>query len=206
MVLLGLVLAAAHLAFATENESGAEGHKGSRFPYRRGDMELAVSVGYAWGFQLGGLNAQSEDVEMLSFAPRFGIAVGDDRAIGRWYETRAQIFVEGTFLWEIQPKSGSAHGAALILRINALALRASTGFVPFLSIGAGIVALDFDLKDQDDGLSFTPQIGVGLRYMLTQGASLDLEWRYHHISNASTHPPNRGINTNLLTLGASIFF
>jgi opacity protein-like surface antigen len=73
-------------------------------------------------------------------------------------------------------------------------------------MGVGIVALDFDLKDQDDGLNFTPQIGVGLRYMLTEGSSLDLEWRVQHISNAGTHSPNRGINTNMLSIGASIFF
>ena len=206
IVLIGLVLAAAQLAFAIENEPGDEGQKGSRFPYRRGDMELAVSIGYAWGFQVGRPNRQLEDVEILFLQPRWGIAVGDDRAIGRWFETRAQIFVEGTFLWETRPKSGSALGAALILRINALAARASTGLVPFISIGAGIVALDFDLVDQDDGFAFTPQLGVGLRYMLTEGSSLELEWRYHHISNAGTHPPNHGINTNSLSIGTSIFF
>ena len=206
IVLIGLVLAAANPAFAIENELGAKGQKGSKFPYRRGDMELAISVGYAWGFRVGRPNAQLEDVEILFLAPRWGIAVGDRRAIGRWYETRAQILVEGTFLWETRPKSGSALGVALMLRIIALAPRASTGLVPFISIGAGIVALDFDLIDQDDGLNFTPQVGIGLRHMLTEGSSLELEWRYHHISNAGTHPPNHGINTNMLLLGTSIFF
>jgi opacity protein-like surface antigen len=206
IVLIGLVLAASNLAFAIEDELRAERQKGSKFPYRRGDMELAISVGYAWGFQVGRPNAQLEDVEILSFAPRWGIAVGDQWAPGRWYETRAQVFLEGTFLWETRPKSGSALGAALMLRFNALALRASTGLVPFFSIGAGIVALDFDLIDQDDGLNFTPQMGIGLRYMLTEGASLELEWRYYHISNAGSHLPNHGINTNMLLLGTSIFF
>ena len=61
-------------------------------------------------------------------------------------------------------------------------------------------------SSQDDGFAFMPQLGVGLRYMLTEGSSLELEWRYHHISNAGTHPPNHGINTNLLSIGTSIFF
>ncbi len=193
-------------AFAESSDARGERGDAAEFPFRHGDMELGLSLGYAWGFKVGRSNPELEDVEMVSFAPRFGVTVGDSVGAGRWWEFGAQFFAQGEILWEVEPKSGSAFGGGLVIRVNWLAPRASTGLVPFLSVGGGVVSLNFDLIDQDDGLNYTPQLGAGVRYMIAERLSVEFEWRYHHISNADTRTPNHGINTNFFMLGASTYF
>jgi hypothetical protein len=38
------------------------------------------------------------------------------------------------------------------------------------------------------------------------GFALTVEYRFHHLSNASIYSPNAGINTHVFSLGASMFF
>ncbi len=206
IILICLAPAVAGVSFGNENAAGSAIAEPSEYPFHRGDLELGASLGYGWGFEVGRPNPELEDVEIFSLAPRVGIATFDPWGAGRWWEVSSQVFAEGTFIWQLAPESGTALGAGVMFRFNALALLSSTRLVPFFSIGGGVVSLDFDLMDQDDGVSYTPQLGVGLRYMLGRRASIELEWRYHHISNANSHPPNHGINTNLFSLGSSVFF
>jgi hypothetical protein len=65
--------------------------------------------------------------------------------------------------------------------------------------------LDADLARQSDGLNFILQSGVGLHYFISQRTALTGEWRFHHISNASIHDKNAGINSSLFMLGVTFF-
>ncbi len=62
--------------------------------------------------------------------------------------------------------------------------------MPYFESGGGVGSLDFDLKDQADGLIFYPQAGLGLHYFVTKNISADIGWRFHHMSNANTQYPN----------------
>ena len=113
-----------------------------------------------------------------------------------------QAVTEGTFLTQFQPHSGTAAGGSAILRYNLLGFGR---FVPFLDGGAGILHLDFDLRDQADGINFITQAGIGSHFFISERVALTGEWRYQHISNARINYPNRSINALAFFFGASIF-
>ena len=61
-------------------------------------------------------------------------------------------------------------------------------------------------KEQANGFIFSDTIGAGISFFLTKKSSLNLEYRFRHISNADFKKPNGGINTHSGTIGYSVYF
>lgn len=110
--------------------------------------------------------------------------------------------VEGTFLYGFEPNDGIGGGITPLFRYNFLA---GDRLIPFVQFGAGVLALDFDLRRQADGINFTPQAGLGFHYFLSERTAITGEWRYHHISNAGIHRDKSGINSSVVLLGVTFF-
>ena len=91
----------------------------------------------------------------------------------------------------------------MLLRWNWLHYRR---FVPFASVGVGLLGLDLNLPSQSDGLNFMVQGGLGTYVFLTERLALNAEWRYQHISNANIRLPNKGIDANVFSIGPTFFF
>ncbi len=174
--------------------------------YCRGMHEIGVSFGYGVGFQVGAPNPELEDTRFIVLSPRLGILSSNPLGEGRWYESNFQLLAEATLLTQHEPKKGVAGGGGLLFRMNFLGARERYALVPYIDYGMGMVSLDFDLRDQDDGWAFTLLVGAGLRRMLDDRSAVSLEWRYHHISNADTHGENHGINTHIFALSYSFFY
>ncbi|MBW2600011.1 MAG: acyloxyacyl hydrolase, partial [Deltaproteobacteria bacterium] len=58
-------------------------------------------------------------------------------------------------------------------------------------------------REQTDGFIFSDTIGAGIAFFLTEKSSLNLEYRFRHISNASLVRPNGGIDTHFGMIGYS---
>ena len=43
-------------------------------------------------------------------------------------------------------------------------------------------------------IEFSPQLSLGVHYLLTRNWSVDGEWMFHHMSNAGMSKRNRSIN------------
>ena len=54
-------------------------------------------------------------------------------------------------------------------------------------------------------LDFSYQAGTGIQYFITRNTALNVEYRYHHVSNANTASPNEPLNSSKILLGISIF-
>lgn len=78
--------------------------------------------------------------------------------------------------------------------------------VPFVQAGLGLTSTDIDHKIVGQPFNFNLNLGVGARYFLRPRWSLNLEYRFQHISNADTGPHNLGINAQGPVLGVSYFF
>jgi opacity protein-like surface antigen len=168
-----------------------------------GKEEVGLAAGYALAIPIGGTaGGDLEDVQFIYFAPRWGVGLGDPVGGDAWYRGNFDFLVEGAFLYEVEPRDGWAAGLTLMFRYNFLP---GGNFVPFVEAGAGFVVLDFDLEDQADGVNFTPQAGLGFHYFVSERTAVTGEWRFHHISNAGTEEPNRGINDSLFLVGLTIF-
>ena len=61
-------------------------------------------------------------------------------------------------------------------------------------------------NEQANGFIFSDTIGAGIAFFLTEKSSLNLEYRFRHISNAGLVKPNGGIDNHFGTVGYSVFF
>ena len=195
---LSLVVLLAAALTAAPNSS-AEDDYGERFG--KGKRHIGLSLGAGTGFSMGFIgDGDGRNVDFFDLRPRFGRGVTDELAADKWYRGNLDFLVEGEFLFEFD--HGTYQGAAFLFRYNFLN---GSRFIPFVEAGSGIGNLDFDLRDQDDGVSFSPQGGVGFHYFVGERVSLNAAVRYHHISNAATHQPNNSINDFTFSAGFSYF-
>ena len=169
-----------------------------------GRQSIGISAGHGLALGIGGTKTpELKDIQFVYVTPRWGVGISDPLGGSSWYRGNFELLLEGTFLYNFEPKSGIAGGLTPMIRYNFLA---GSRFIPFLQAGAGVLALDADLKGQSDGLSFAPQGGLGFHYFVSQRTALTGEWRFHHISNASIHDRNAGINSSLFLIGVTFFF
>lgn len=68
---------------------------------------------------------------------------------------------------------------------------------PLLLGGVGLVVTNEKVPPGETHLNFTPQVGAGLRRMLSDDLVLTVEYRFHHLSNASLSESNPGINSHM---------
>ncbi|MFQ5881678.1 MAG: acyloxyacyl hydrolase [Candidatus Methylomirabilales bacterium] len=192
------------LGTATKREKAASASPTDLFGL--GKMEIGLSAGYGDAIPVGGTDDDElEEVEFVYVAPRFGIGISDPMGGDAWYRGNLELLGEGAFLANLEPKDGFAGGITAMLRYNFLP-RGGGNFIPFVELGAGIIFLDIDLKNQADGFNFTPQGGFGFHYFVSERTAFTAEWRFHHISNAGTRDENDGINDSLVLGGVSVFF
>jgi opacity protein-like surface antigen len=69
-----------------------------------------------------------------------------------------------------------------------------------------LVTTDIDRGLVGQPFNFSLDLGVGLRYFVTRRWSINLEYRFQHISNADLGQRNIGINAQGPVLGISCFF
>lgn len=194
----GLILAA-QPGIAANVDEGESAH-----PFGRGKQHVGVSLGYGEGFEfLRSRNNENSEVEHSLIMPNWSIGLTDGLARGRWYEGNLDLVGEAQYFSNDEPRSGYYGAAALSLRYNFLAMK---HVVPFFSMGTGIGYLDYDLDDQEDGLNFVLQTGVGVAVPIKRHWGLTGEYRFHHISNANTHDPNAGINSGVFIVGTTFYF
>ncbi len=192
------ILLSAGRGQASHAENANERHFGF------GKQRIALGVGYGFGFEfLRSQDNENSEVEHSFVLPSWSIGITDPLATERWYRGNVDLVGEGQFLINREPRSGFFGAGTLSLRYNFLGLER---IVPFISAGAGVGYLAYDLDDQRDGLNFALQTGAGFHLPLADKVGMTAEYRYHHISNANTRDPNAGINSHLFLVGTTIYF
>ncbi len=175
----------------------ADSKAGEEYVRERG---FSVSLGYAHAIQ-NVRHPDEADVtepQMLVMSAQLFAELADWRRSGRHGGSALDIVLEPQLLVNFSPSAGFAGAVTAGFRWRFLR---NAGWQPFLVGVAGIGGTDFDLVYQDDGFQFWLEGGIGVRRPLASGRSLLFETRFHHISNAGTHPPNLGIDSVLFTVG-----
>lgn len=85
-------------------------------------------------------------------------------------------------------------------------VRPRSRFIPYVQAGLGLTSTDIDRHIVGQPFNFNLNLGVGCRYFVAPKWSLNVEYRYQHISNANTAQNNIGINSNGPILGLSYLF
>lgn len=181
------------------------GEDGGAWGFRKGQQEVGLLVGYGFEIDSSG-SSKSEMIKSLEFTlvrPRWGLFLTDRIGQGL-LEGHLEFLVEPAFLLSTTPTRRTGFELSVLFRYH---FATGSRWVPFLSLGAGIIEENFDIPGRaSSGFNFTPQGGPGVSYFLDRNMAVSLEWRLYHVSNANTDMPNVGLNISFLLLGLSVFF
>ena len=194
--LLGLLL-----TFLVSKNGLADEPNNQSFGYGKKFVGLQVGYGDGVGFDFMG-NGDGRLVRYLALSPQFGVGVSDLLGGNAWYKGNFDVVLQGEFIKNFRPSSGFSAGFSTLVRYN---FRQSHTLVPYIEAGGGIGYLDFDLRDQSDGVIFYPQVGAGVHLFVNENTSIDLSYRLHHMSNSGITKRNNSINANLFQIGLSFY-
>ena len=200
-MLLPLCIAAQEERAPAQERSGSAERDCAVIRFGEGCWSAGFHAGYAIPFHFDDANIQVEDSTFAALFPRVAVGLTDLQGDGS-LRGNIELGLEGHFLIQTQPHSGSAWGASLLLRYNFLA---HDRFVPFLEIGGGLIDLDFDLDSRADGINFALQGSVGVHWLVWERAAITAQWRYHHISNGRINEPNVSVDSSLFLIGTTFF-
>lgn len=75
---------------------------------------------------------------------------------------------------------------------------------PFLTSGGGFLAFNHRMFHATQ-FNFTAQLGAGVQLFTSRHHSIDIGYKYHHISNANRGDTNEGMDSHVLFVGVSFF-
>lgn len=170
--------------------------------FLKGSWELQMSTGYTYTYRRTDAN-----VTKLKGIPVIlgGGVVATDPIGASWY--RGQITVGGEVQFNQYVEPLSTYLVALTPTAKYTFL-ASDKLRPYVEIGAGIVWTDLADRIPEKGsqFNFNLQAGAGLSYFVLPTTSINVTYRFQHISNAGTAQPNKGIDAGVVLIGISKFF
>lgn len=160
-----------------------------------GTMEWAILGGLGPGTVFDPPRTSVTTAQMLlRWAYHFG-PMGRDGRRGN-----LAFLVEAVPLYTIDQEP-RAYGGGVNLGLRYTLRRGS--WMPSILAGVGALGTNDEVPPGEARLNFTPQGGVGLQYLLRPRLALGIEYRFHHLSNASRTESNPGINTHLVLVGLS---
>jgi hypothetical protein len=178
---LGLVLSLLAAASAAAEEPK---------PFDRNSRTRGLVAGWAHSWRPLALIGETEsDIGLIVFNPRMGWFVSD----------RLELYGEGTFFLYHEPEA--AVTAGLVGLAGRYHLRTSGRVVPYLTLGAGFLWTSLDVPEINRTFNLQAFGGAGVRLVRERGPALVVELRTHHISNANTVRPNRGVDVTGILIG-----
>lgn len=177
-------------------------------PYSAKAESVITSSKGEWGILTGygtshiGFGETVSQVQTWDAILRAGFFLSDEIGTGSWYQGRHEILLELPYHLAVD------HGGRSMVGAYGLGHWRFTSFdtlAPYVFAGGGPLFVDLGLASMGTKMCFSYQAGTGLQYFFDKQAALNLEYRYHHISNAGTAIPNEPINSSKILLGVSFF-
>lgn len=162
------------------------------------DYELTLLTGY--GITHRGFGETRTQVQTWDAIARLGWYLSDDVGKGSWYQGRHQLLMELPYHLAVDQRGRSMVGGYLL---GSWKFTSLTSVKPYIFAGGGPVYVGLGLPSMGAKLNFSYQGGTGLQIPVAQATMLNLEYRYHHISNAGTATPNEPLNSSKFLLGVS---
>ena len=140
-------------------------------------------------------------VETADFILQYGHFLSEETGKS-WYKGRHEILIELPVRTVVSPET------ALITGVNFLAcwnFTASERIMPYVFAGGGPVYTNLDIPGLGSEFNGNYQAGLGFNYFIRGNASINFNYRLHHISNSGTAEPNEPLNSSRILLGISFF-
>ena len=179
--LMGLLIAIAWLLLATLSVA-----QEARFDRDSRTRGLVGGWAHSWRPVFG---QTTSDIRFVAFHPRMG-----------WFLTdRLELYGEGTLFVYHEPAVAVTGGLGGIA--GRYHFRNSGTWIPYTTLGAGLLWTSLDVPEIDRVFNFQVFFGAGLRLLRASNPGLIFELRNHHISNANTAGENLGINAATILVG-----
>ncbi|MDD2502155.1 MAG: acyloxyacyl hydrolase [Geobacter sp.] len=160
--------------------------------------ELTLLTGY--GITHRGFGETRSQAQTWDAIARLGWYLSDEVGKGSWYQGRHQLLVELPYHLAVDHGGRSMVGGYLL---GSWKFTSMTHVKPYIFAGGGPVYVDLGLPSMGAKLNFSYQGGTGVQMPIALATMLNLEYRYHHISNAGTASPNEPLNSSKILLGVS---
>ncbi|MDA2927857.1 acyloxyacyl hydrolase [Acidobacteria bacterium AH-259-O06] len=145
--------------------------------------------GHSWKHGWPGYGKTRTDLAFLAFHPQMGWFVAD----------RLELYGEATLLLYHEPHLEISSG--LVGMAGRYHFRNDRRWVPYVTLGAGLLWTSLDVLEIDRVFNFQVLYGGGIRFIPEKGPGWIFELRNHHISNAGTAGENIGINAGTILIG-----
>lgn len=160
--------------------------------------EYGFLTGYGSSFV--GFGETRHTIQTWDAIARVGFFLSDEIGKGSWYQGRHELLVELPYHLAVNYKGRSMVG---LYGLGHWRFTSLDTVVPYVLAGGGPLFVDLGLPTMGTKLCFSYQGGTGLQYFINKNTALNLEYRYHHISNAGTGHPNEPLNSNKILFGVS---
>jgi len=110
-----------------------------------------------------------------------------------------QFQLEPFVSWIYSPHDNIETGLGLMFKFGLVP--ETWKFQPYIKGGSGPSYTSLHMREEANGFNFISSICAGFHYSLTPKTALTAEYRYRHLSNASTVSPNSGVNAQALLAG-----
>ncbi|KAF0218894.1 MAG: hypothetical protein FD174_2677 [Geobacteraceae bacterium] len=188
IIVMALALFSPSAARAFDNES-----------FKSTQREYTLLAGY--GITHRGFGATRTQVQTCDAIARYGHFLSGELGEG-WYRGRHELLLELPLHLAVDPKERVMTGGYLF---GSWKFTSLNEFVPYLFAGGGVLYVDLGLPSMGSRLDFSYQGGTGVHYFIGKNTALNLEYRYHHVSNADTAEPNEPLNSSKVLIGVSFF-
>ena len=169
--------------------------------FRSGGIEATAGEGIMFSPFVATLNRPTLNYELTEF--QLGYMLTPVRGSCFW---RGNVEVVGSAFGGpiVEGRGSYVAGATAWLRYNFVPHLKK--FVPFVQAGAGLTTTDLDRRVEGQDFNFNLNLGVGVRYFVSPNWSVNLEYRYQHISNDNLSAHNLGVNAEGPMLSVSYYF
>jgi hypothetical protein len=159
-------------------------------PFDQNSRTRGLAAGWAHSWRPLALIGETEsDVALVVFNPRIGWFVSD----------RLELNGEGTLFLYHEPDAAITAGVvALGGRYH---FRTSGKVIPYLALGTGFLWTSLNVPEINRIFNLQVHGGAGVRFLREKGPGLSVELRFHHLSNANTVRPNRGLDVTGVLVG-----
>jgi lipid A 3-O-deacylase len=167
-----------------------------------GTQEIGLSGGYLLPHRLTDEHTTKQSGP--AFMPSWAMVVTDPIGPG-WL--RGQILLGAEIVYIQFERPELTHGVGFTPKIKYL-FEGTKRIRPFLEFAGGPFYTDLAgrIPEESSRFNFILTAGGGISWFVTSQLSLNVGYRFHHISNAGTSYPNIGLNSSLPYGGFSFYF
>lgn len=169
--------------------------------FQKGNWEFGINSGVMFSPFI--VNVQKHIVNYTTSGLQAGYMLSTP-GISGWYRGNFELLGELFGGAVIQGKGDYIAGGTFWLRYNFVL--SGWRIKPYAQFGIGGESTDIDRRILGQDFNFNLDASLGLRCMVTPRCSVNMEWRYQHLSDSGMSKVNRGINAHGAVLGVSWLF